>query len=143
MSSLRFFFTYSREFLRHWGSYILLIVGTNIALEMLVIPLVQFLIAFILKQGNIPYVSNTNLLTILTRHPAVLGALLLLLAFVLALVFLQFTFQLFGIKSIRGVGSIVAAFSICSSVGFSPVHFSVIWYQEYSNKRESVSLGFV
>jgi hypothetical protein len=37
----------SREFLRHWGSYILLIVGTNIALEMLVIPLVQFLIAFI------------------------------------------------------------------------------------------------
>lgn len=101
MSSLRFFFTYSREFLRHWGSYILLIVGTNIALEMLVIPLVQFLIAFILKQGNIPYVSNTNLLTILTRHPAVLGALLLLLAFVLALVFLQFTFQLFGIKSIQ------------------------------------------
>ncbi len=111
MSSLRFFFTYSREFLRHWGSYILLIVGTNIALEMLVIPLVQFLIAFILKQGNIPYVSNTNLLTILTRHPAVLGALLL--------------------------------FSICSSVGFSPVHFSAIRYQEYSNKRESVSLGFV
>ncbi len=101
MSSLRFFFTYSREFLRHWGSYILLIVGTNIALEMLVIPLVQFLIAFILKQGNIPYVSNTNLLTILTRHPAVLGALLLLLAFVLTLVFLQFTFQLFGIKSIQ------------------------------------------
>ena len=34
MSSLRFFFTYSREFIRHWGSYILLIVGTNIVLEM-------------------------------------------------------------------------------------------------------------
>jgi glycerophosphoryl diester phosphodiesterase len=54
MSSLRFFFTYSREFLRHWGSYILLIVGTNIVLEMLAIPLFQFLTAFILKQGEIP-----------------------------------------------------------------------------------------
>lgn len=101
MSSLRFFFTYSREFLRHWGSYILLIVGTNIALEMIVIPCVQFLIAFILQQGNIPYVSNTNILTILTQHPAVLVALLLLLALVLTLIFLQFTFQLFGIKSIQ------------------------------------------
>lgn len=101
MSSLRFFFTYSREFLRHWGSYILLIVGTNIVLEMVVIPCVQFLIAFILKQGDIPYVSNTNILMIFTRHPAVLAALLLLLALVLTLIFLQFTFQLFGIKSIQ------------------------------------------
>ncbi|MGM0165190.1 glycerophosphoryl diester phosphodiesterase [Enterococcus sp. AZ135] len=101
MSSLKFFFTYSREFLRHWGSYILMIVGTNIVLEMLVIPCVQFLVAFILKRGNIPYVSNTNILTILTKHPAVLGALLLLLALVLTLVFLQFTFQLFSIKSIQ------------------------------------------
>lgn len=101
MSSLRFFFSYSREFLRHWGSYILLIVGTNIVLEMLVIPCVQFLVAFILKRGEIPYVSNTNILTILTKHPAVLIALLLLLALVLALVFLQFTFQLFAIKSIQ------------------------------------------
>jgi len=101
MSSLRFFFTYSREFLRHWGSYILLIVGTNIVLELLVIPSVQFLVAFILKQGNIPYVSNTNVLTIVTRHPGVLAALLLLLAVVLTLVFLQFTFQLFSIKSIQ------------------------------------------
>lgn len=101
MSSLRFFFTYSREFLRHWGSYILLIVGTNIVLEMLVIPIVQFLVAFILKQGNIPYVSNTNVLTIITQHPGVLAALLLLLALVLTLVFLQFTFQLFSIKSIQ------------------------------------------
>ncbi|MGO3779323.1 MAG: glycerophosphoryl diester phosphodiesterase membrane domain-containing protein [Enterococcus viikkiensis] len=101
MSSLRFFFTYSREFLRHWGSYILLIVGTNIVLEMLVIPVVQFLVAFILQRGNIPYVSNTNILTIITKHPAVLIALLLLLALVLTLVFLQFTFQLLGIKSIQ------------------------------------------
>lgn len=101
MSSLRFFFTYSKEFLRHWGSYILLIVGTNIVLEMVVIPGVQFLVAFILKQGGIPYVSNTNILTILTRHPAVLAALLLLLVVVLTLVFLQFTFQLFGIRSIQ------------------------------------------
>lgn len=101
MSSLRFFFSYSREFLRHWGSYILLIVGTNIVLEMLVIPCVQFLVAFILKRGEIPYVSNTNILNILTKHPAVLIALLLLLALVLALVFLQFTFQLFAIKSIQ------------------------------------------
>ena len=101
MSSLRFFFTYSREFLRHWGSYILLIVGTNIVLEMLVIPCVQFSIAFILKQGNIPYVSSTNILTILTKHPGVLAGLLVLLAIVLTLVFLQFTFQLFSIKSIQ------------------------------------------
>ncbi|MGO3115630.1 glycerophosphoryl diester phosphodiesterase membrane domain-containing protein [Enterococcus pseudoavium] len=101
MSSLRFFFTYSREFIRHWGSYILLIVGTNIVLEMCVIPICQFLISFILKQGQIPYVSNTNISTILTQHPAVLVALLLLLALVLTLVFLQFTFQLFGIKSIQ------------------------------------------
>lgn len=101
MSSLRFFFTYSREFIRHWGSYILLIVGTNIVLEMCVIPVCQFLISFILKQGQIPYVSNTNISTILTHHPAVLVALLLLLALVLTLVFLQFTFQLFGIKSIQ------------------------------------------
>lgn len=101
MSSLRFFFTYSREFLRHWGSYILLIVGTNIVLEMLVIPLFQFLTAFILQQGEIPYVSNTNILTIVTKHPGVLLALLTLLALVLTVVFLQFTFQLFAIKSIQ------------------------------------------
>ena len=101
MSSLRFFFTYSREFLRHWGSYILLIVGTNIVLEMLAIPLFQFLTAFILKQGEIPYVSNTNIVTIITQHPAVLIALLLLLAVILTVIFLQFTFQLFGIKSIQ------------------------------------------
>lgn len=101
MSSLRFFFTYSREFLRHWGSYILLIVGTNIVLEIIVIPIFQFLTAFILKRGNIPYVSNTNILTILTKHPAVLIALLFLLALIFALVFLQFTFQLFGIRSIQ------------------------------------------
>ncbi|MBO0451610.1 glycerophosphoryl diester phosphodiesterase membrane domain-containing protein [Candidatus Enterococcus murrayae] len=101
MSSLKFFFTYSREFLRHWGSYILLIIGTNIVLEMLVIPSVQFSIAFILRQGKIPYVSNTNILTIITKHPGVLAALLLLLALVLTLVFLQFTFQLFSIKSIQ------------------------------------------
>lgn len=101
MSSLRFFFTYSREFLRHWGSYILLIVGTNLVLEQLVIPCFQFLTAFILQRGKIPYVSNTNFLTILTQHPAVLVALLVLLAVILTLIFLQFTFQLFGIRSIQ------------------------------------------
>lgn len=101
MNSFRFVARYSREFLRHWGSYVLLILTTNLVLEYAVIPLFQFTASFILQKGDIPYVSNTNFLTILTQHPGVSLALLCLLLLILAVIFLQFTFQLFGIRSIQ------------------------------------------
>lgn len=101
MTVIRFFFTYSKEFLRHWGSYTLLIIGTNLALTYLAIPIFQYLTAEILKFGNIPYVSNTNILTILTEHPAVLAALLGLVVLIFTLIFWQFTFQLLGIRTLQ------------------------------------------
>ncbi|MBV7391450.1 glycerophosphoryl diester phosphodiesterase membrane domain-containing protein [Enterococcus alishanensis] len=101
MPAIRFFFTYSKEFLRRWGSYTLLIIGTNLALTYIAIPVFQFLTAEILKLGNIPYVSNTNILNILTKHPAVLAALLLLMLLIFALIFWQFTFQLLGIRVLQ------------------------------------------
>lgn len=101
MKSLRFFGTYSKEFLRHWGSYVWLFIGSNLLLTYLVIPVCQWLTAQILRRGQIYYVSNTNLLNILQDHPVVLLALFLLLAFIFVLIFWQFSFQLIGMKNIQ------------------------------------------
>lgn len=95
----------TKEFRQHWGSYVLLLLTMNLALEWLVIPLLRWLTEQVLKLGNIPYLTITNLPEVL-GHPLVeLGLLAVVLLLLLAL-YWQFSFLLSGIALIKQEGSL-------------------------------------
>lgn len=91
----------SHHFWQHWGSYVSLVFLTNIVISYCAVPIFSWLTATLLQWQRIPYVSYTNLGSILLKHPlAVIGLLLILLAIML-LVYWQFAFLLLGIRNIR------------------------------------------
>lgn len=94
----------TKEFFRHWGSYILLIFSLNFLLSWVITPLLRWSASQILALGGVPYLTLTNLLTTFWQHPFVgLGLLVVVFLLVLAL-YLQFAVLLYGITMIRTTG---------------------------------------
>ncbi|GEO70600.1 glycerophosphoryl diester phosphodiesterase membrane domain-containing protein [Levilactobacillus acidifarinae] len=91
----------TRHFRQHWGSYVSLVFLTNIIISYCAIPVFSWLTATLLRWQHIPYVSYTNLGSIVFKHPvAIIGLLAILLA-IMVLVYWQFAFLLLGIRNIR------------------------------------------
>ncbi|BCA87064.1 glycerophosphodiester phosphodiesterase [Enterococcus saigonensis] len=96
----------TKEFFAHWGSYILLILTMNLALQWLVVPAIRFLTEQLLTWGNIPYLTITNLFATLLHHPFVALGLIAIVILLLLALFWQFSFLLYGISLIKKEGSL-------------------------------------
>ncbi|WP_461243074.1 glycerophosphoryl diester phosphodiesterase membrane domain-containing protein [Secundilactobacillus muriivasis] len=100
MTTFRFLGTLFRDYRRDWVAYTSLILGTNLTIAWIVIPLLTWFTAQALALGHIDYISYTNVTT-LFAHPFVLIALLLLLLLTLALIYWQFSILMRGIYQIQ------------------------------------------
>lgn len=100
MTTFRFLGTLFRDYRRDWVAYTSLILGTNLTIAWIVIPLLTWFTAQALALGHIDYISYTNVTT-LFAHPFVLIALLLLLLLTLALIYWQFSLLMRGIYQIQ------------------------------------------
>lgn len=68
---------------------------------LMVIPILSSSTKFILKQGNISYLSYDNLGSIFLEHPAVAFSLIMILLIILLVVFFEFTFLLLSVYFIK------------------------------------------
>lgn len=89
------------DFSHHWYYFLLVITGTNILLEAIVIPLFRFSLSAVLQLGNITYLSYTNALPLFIQHPFVALGLVVVVAILLFITFIQFVFVLRGIIQIK------------------------------------------
>lgn len=89
------------DFSHHWYYFLLVITGTNILLEAIVIPLFRFSVSAVLQLGNITYLSYTNALPLFIQHPFVALGLVILVVLLLFITFIQFVFVLRGIIQIK------------------------------------------
>lgn len=89
------------DFSHHWYYFLLVITGTNILLEAIVIPLFRFGVSAMLQLGNITYLSYTNVLPMFIQHPFVALGLLILVLLLLFITFIEFVFVLHGIIQIK------------------------------------------
>lgn len=101
MQAWRFWRESTRHFFQHWGSYVMLVFITNLAISYVAVPAFTWLTAALMKWQHVPYVSYTNIGSIALRHPlAIIGLLLILLA-IITLIYWQFAYLLLGIMNIR------------------------------------------
>lgn len=101
MTHLRLVNSIRRDFFQNWVSYTALILGINLVISMLFIPLLSWLTSTALKLGGIDYVSYTNAATIMLHHPFTSLFLILILILTLFLVYWQFSFSMLGIYDIK------------------------------------------
>ncbi|KRM72471.1 glycerophosphoryl diester phosphodiesterase membrane domain-containing protein [Lacticaseibacillus brantae] len=90
-----------RDFFKRWGSYLTLIIGINLIVSLILIPIFNWVAEKSLQLGHIGYVSYTNLGYIITHAPLVALSLVLLLLVILLTVYLQFSSLMIGIQTIR------------------------------------------
>lgn len=95
----------TKEFFKHWGSYVFLIVTTNLVITGLLVPLIRMIGTKLIYAGKITYLTNSNLVPVFLKHPFVLAGLLVLGVFIIFALLWQFTFLIYGIKMIQTVGS--------------------------------------
>lgn len=91
----------TKDFAHHWGAYFLLISVTNLAVGLAIIPLLTFSAQQILRLGNVPYITLTNLGTIIVEKPGTAVLLLLIGLLLLLFVYWQFAFLILGIQNIH------------------------------------------
>lgn len=89
---------FSAEFKQNWLQYLILFTGISVLNQFVFIPLFRYVTTFVLQAGAIPFVSYSNLVIILTRHPFVVLALLIELAILLFIVYSQFALIILFIK---------------------------------------------
>lgn len=90
-----------QEFKKHWLKFLFLIIISNIFIGIIVIPILKLLANSIMRMGNIAYISYTNLLEIIIKHPFISLCLFLLVLLLVTTVFIQFTFLLLSISAIQ------------------------------------------
>lgn len=89
-----------RTFFHNWGAYVSLVIIINLLLEVIVVPVMEYLTGVILNLNSVPYLSYTNAVWVLTQRPLAVLELFILLLAIFALVFWQFAFLLSGISNI-------------------------------------------
>lgn len=95
------FKTYTKEFKRHWLSYLLLFLGLDLLNQFIVIPIFRYFTTFLLQASAIPFVSYQNIVTIISSHTLIFIILLLELLLLLILIYAQFAFLLNGVRAIK------------------------------------------
>lgn len=90
----------TREFKRHWASYLTLLISVDLLIQLIWIPIFRAVTTLVLQAAEIPFISYQNVLTIARHHPLVMVALLAELACLLLVVYVQFAAVLLGIRDI-------------------------------------------
>ncbi|MGQ4557740.1 glycerophosphoryl diester phosphodiesterase membrane domain-containing protein [Levilactobacillus hammesii] len=91
----------NHHFFNHWGSYVTLVFLTNLVVSYIAVPVFTWLTSALMRWQNVPYVSYTNIGSLVIKHPlAILGLVVILLAIV-TLIYWQFAYLLLGITNIR------------------------------------------
>lgn len=100
MKSLKFVGSIVREWSKHWAAYTILTVVVSQVINLVLLPFIQFLIALVLKINNLPYLSYTNIGTIVMHHQIAAFAFLQIFLLVFLLIYLQYAILIYGITSI-------------------------------------------
>lgn len=90
-----------RLFRQHWSVYLLLLVMTNLIIGSLVAPLFTWLVERLVALNGVTYLTYTNLVPVMMRHPLLLISLLIILVLICAAVYLQMTFLLRSMRHIQ------------------------------------------
>lgn len=101
MNNIKFIKTNFIDFKKHWLSYLFLIILSNVFTNNIIVPFLKFIANILMTLGDIPYISYTNILEIITKNPIISILLFLLLLLLVTIVFIQFTFLLLAIFSIQ------------------------------------------
>lgn len=92
---------YSREFQKHWLQYLSLFILLDLLNQFIVIPLFRYVTTFVLQAGAIPFISYQNVITIITSNTLDFGLLIVELIVLIMAVYIEFSFLLLGIHSIK------------------------------------------
>lgn len=101
MSYLKNSFVNTFDFLKGSMSYFRDVLLLHGFMLFVLLPALASLTKFILKSGNIPYLSFDNLPIIFAKHPFVLIALILVLLLIMTATFFEFTFLLLSVFFIK------------------------------------------
>ncbi|WP_125546694.1 glycerophosphoryl diester phosphodiesterase membrane domain-containing protein [Levilactobacillus lindianensis] len=91
----------THHFFNHWGSYVTLVFMTNVVVSYLAVPAFTWLTAELMRWQHVPYISYTNIGSLVISHPLALVGLALILLAIITLVYWQFAYLLLGITNIR------------------------------------------
>lgn len=90
-----------RYIFKHIFSYIWLFIASTVAVYGILIPIFTLIGSIILRLARVRYISNTNLIEIISQHPVLdLGLILLILAVIVA-IYWQVTFLFLGTMQIN------------------------------------------
>ncbi|MQS89912.1 glycerophosphoryl diester phosphodiesterase membrane domain-containing protein [Companilactobacillus mishanensis] len=101
MLALQTLFKQNGIFWKRWWSYTQILILVELSIDLILIPILNFLSNTILNASNIAYVSYTNLGYLFTHKIPAMLELLLLLLFIMILVFTQFAVTLISFRAIR------------------------------------------
>lgn len=86
----------THHFFNHWGSYVTLVFMTNVVVSYLAVPAFTWLTAELMRWQHVPYISYTNIGSLVISHPLALVGLALILLAIITLVYWQFAYLLLG-----------------------------------------------
>ncbi|AKP67894.1 glycerophosphoryl diester phosphodiesterase membrane domain-containing protein [Companilactobacillus ginsenosidimutans] len=101
MASLRLFKEQNNNFWHRWWTYSQILIIVDILINLIFIPILNFLIDTILETNHIGYISYTNIPNLLTHKSLAMFELVLLLLFIMILVFAQFAAVFISFRAIR------------------------------------------
>ena len=123
----------NKRFFHHWASYVAVIFGTTLIVGLVAVSAFTWLTSWMLRLGNVPYVSYNNLGQIILGHPLVALGLVAELLAVVVVIFWQFAFILLSVQNIQrdkpeSWGEVLGR-TIASLQGASP--FTFIFFLGY------------
>lgn len=92
---------YWQQFSKYWGYFILVTIGSSFIIGQVVIPGLTWLVQKMMELANIPYLSYTNIVSVIIGHPVVAVGLLIILIITLLAAYLQFTIWMAIVANIR------------------------------------------
>lgn len=89
------------NFWRYFWKYSQIIILIQLIINLILVPVLNFMANGIIRLGHVNYVSYSNALTLITTKPLVVLGLLIVLLILLLLVFAQFTLMLVSFQAIK------------------------------------------
>lgn len=89
------------NFWRYFWKYSQIIILIQLIINLILVPILNFMANGIIRLGHVNYVSYSNALTLITTKPLVVLGLLIVLLILLLLVFAQFTLMLVSFQAIK------------------------------------------
>lgn len=101
MGILAEFRNQNSNFWRYFWKYSQIIILIQLIINLILVPILNFMANGIIHLGHVNYISYSNALTLITTKPLVVLGLLIVLLILLLLVFAQFTLMLVSFQAIK------------------------------------------